>query len=58
MSYHSLEDRIVKQAFAVGPVVGSVDLPVVPAGSGPTCACSHPGSRASHRGRTTHARLR
>jgi 16S rRNA (cytosine1402-N4)-methyltransferase len=37
MSYHSLEDRIVKQAFASRARSSApVDLPVVPAGSGPT----------------------
>ena len=37
MSYHSLEDRIVKQAFAArARSTAPVDLPVVPPGSGPT----------------------
>jgi 16S rRNA (cytosine1402-N4)-methyltransferase len=37
LSYHSLEDRIVKQAFATRARSSApVDLPVVPPGSGPT----------------------
>jgi 16S rRNA (cytosine1402-N4)-methyltransferase len=37
LSYHSLEDRIVKQAFAARARSSApVDLPVVPPGSGPT----------------------
>ncbi len=37
LSYHSLEDRIVKQAFAArARSTAPVDLPVVPPGSGPT----------------------
>ena len=37
MSYHSLEDRIVKQAFAAGArSTAPVDLPVIPPGTGPT----------------------
>jgi 16S rRNA (cytosine1402-N4)-methyltransferase len=37
MSYHSLEDRMVKQAFAArARSTAPVDLPVVPPGSGPT----------------------
>jgi 16S rRNA (cytosine1402-N4)-methyltransferase len=37
MSYHSLEDRIVKQAFAArARSTAPVDLPVIPPGSGPT----------------------
>ncbi len=37
LSYHSLEDRIVKQAFAaLARSTAPVDLPVVPPGSGPT----------------------
>src|SRR5439155_11388486 len=37
LSYHSLEDRLVKQAFAVRARSSApVDLPVVPRGSGPT----------------------
>jgi len=37
LSYHSLEDRIVKQAFAARARSSApVDLPVVPPGTGPT----------------------
>jgi 16S rRNA (cytosine1402-N4)-methyltransferase len=37
MSYHSLEDRIVKQAFAArARSAAPVDLPVIPPGAGPT----------------------
>ena len=37
LSYHSLEDRIVKQAFAArARSTAPVDLPFVPPGSGPT----------------------
>ena len=36
MSYHSLEDRLVKQAFAAGTTShGAADLPVVPEGHEP-----------------------
>jgi len=37
LSYHSLEDRMVKQAFAArARSTAPVDLPIVPRGSGPT----------------------
>jgi 16S rRNA (cytosine1402-N4)-methyltransferase len=37
LSYHSLEDRIVKQAFAArARSTAPVDLPVIPPGAGPT----------------------
>ena len=37
LSYHSLEDRMVKQAFAArARSTAPVDLPIVPPGSGPT----------------------
>ena len=36
MSYHSLEDRIVKRAFAAGATSDApLDLPVIPAGHEP-----------------------
>ena len=39
MSYHSLEDRLVKQAFTAGTASRVPhDLPVVPAGSSRRCA--------------------
>ena len=52
MSYHSLEDRLVKQAFAAGTTsTVPPDLPVVPAGLRAAAALAHPRGREGLRRR-------